>query len=312
MLQAMKKTFRPIKRWLKEKKKTEGKHHFEDRRKGEKALVLVIAGYKPYLYQNVFSRIKAFVPGGVDVCVVSSGLYDKRLSEIAANNGWSYLSLKRNCVTLAQNIAILYHPKAEYIYKLDEDIFVTKNTFGMLKQTYQRVRDEGLYDIGFVAPLIPINGYGHLRILDKLGMIEFYEKRFERVKYASYPTRMVEKDPRVARFFWGEGGYIPSIDELSERFGNETFSYRPCPIRFSIGCILFSRKTWQDMGMWNVPLRGSGMGADEAQICSYAIVQSQAIIVSENTVVGHLSFGQQNESMKVFYQNHPEIFSLGK
>lgn len=64
MLQAIKKPFRPIKRWLKEKKKTEGRHCFEDRRKGEKTLVLVIAGYKPYLYQNVFSRIKAFVPGG--------------------------------------------------------------------------------------------------------------------------------------------------------------------------------------------------------------------------------------------------------
>lgn len=64
MLQAIKKPFRPIKRWLKEKQKTAGKNRFEDRRKGEKTLVLVIAGYKPYLYQNVFSRLKAFIPGG--------------------------------------------------------------------------------------------------------------------------------------------------------------------------------------------------------------------------------------------------------
>lgn len=64
MLQAIKKTISSYQTLVERKKKTEGRHCFEDRRKGEKTLVLVIAGYKPYLYQNVFSRIKAFVPGG--------------------------------------------------------------------------------------------------------------------------------------------------------------------------------------------------------------------------------------------------------
>ena len=46
----------------------------------------------------------------MDICIVSSGLYSDRLSEIAKKYGWSYLSTKRNSVTLTQNTAIKLFP----------------------------------------------------------------------------------------------------------------------------------------------------------------------------------------------------------
>ena len=251
-----------------------------------------------------------FAPEDMDVCIVSSGLYDEKLSEYAKNNNWSYLSVKRNCVSLAQNIAINIHHNAEYIYKMDEDIFLTKGCFKTLLQTYNQAEKDGVYKVGFVAPLIPINGYGNARILNKLNLVKTYEKKFEKVMIAAGPDKMVENNPDVAKFFWGEGNIVPSIDEMNKIFQLEPLAYKVCPIRFSIGFILFSRKCWNDMGMWRVPFFGTAMGQDEVQICSCAMTDSRAIIVSENTVVGHLSFGKQNEPMKKYFLEHKDVFAI--
>ena len=102
-----------IKNKLEINQKTRGKYIFEDRKKDYKKMCIVLAGYKQFSYDIVFKRIKKFIPKEIEVCIVSSGKYDEKLSEIAENNDWSYLSIKRNCVTLAQNIAITLFNKAE-------------------------------------------------------------------------------------------------------------------------------------------------------------------------------------------------------
>lgn len=295
---------------IKKKWYTSGKYKFENRSESNRVLLLLLAGYKPFLYSEVIGRLERFVCSDIDVCIVSSWLYDNLLSEYAEKNNWSYLSTERNCVSLAQNIAITLHPNAEFIYKMDEDIFLTKNTFEVLMDTYKKVEEDGRYNVGFIAPIIPINGYGHTRVLAKLGLEDTYESRFEKIKVAAGPERMVENNPEVAKFFWGDDSIVPSIDVMNQRFQQESLKYTVCPIRFSIGFILFHRSTWQDMGMLRVPLRGSAMGEDEVQICSCAMRQSKAIIVAENTVVGHLSFGKQNEPMKKYFLEHREVFAV--
>ena len=287
---------------------TEVEHTFTDRSKHRKDLCIIIAGYKPYLYQDVFERLIRFMPEQIDVCIASSGVYSAELEKIASEQGWSYLSTKRNCVTLLQNVAILKHPDAEYIYKIDEDIFVTEHCFERMKETFLRVEKEGLYNVGFVAPMLPINGYCHLRILEKLNLVSEYENRFERPIYARYSTRLIAKSPDAAKFFWGEGGYVPSVDEMAKRFGAEPFSYSACPVRFSIGFILMRREMWEAMGMWKVLPESPCMGLDEEQICSECIIRSKAMIVAENAVAGHMSFGQQNAAMKQYYEEHREYF----
>lgn len=287
---------------------TEVGHIFIDRRKNRKKLCMILAGYKPYLYEDVFARLVRYMPEEIDVCIVSSGLYSKELEKVAETQGWSYFSTEKNCVTLAQNAVILLHPFAEYIYKIDEDIFVTEYCFERMMEAFLKVEAEGEYNVGFVAPLLPVNGYGHLQILKKLGLKEIYEEKFERPIYASYSSRMIERSGAAARFFWGDNGIVPSIDQMSKLFGNHPFEYSACPVRFSIGFILMRRCTWEDMGMWKVLADNPCMGLDEEQICSYCITKSKAIIVAENAVSGHLSFGQQNEEMKQYYSEHRELF----
>ena len=198
---------------------------FEDRSKNSKTLCMILAGYKEFTWDIIFERIKEFSNQNMDICIVSSGLYSSKLSKIAEDNNWSYISTKKNSVCLAQNMALKLFPNAKYIYKLDEDIFVTKNFFETLKITYGKVQENGEYDVGFVAPIIPINGYAHVRLLKRLDLVDYYEEHFEKIKYAAGRNRMIENSSDVAKFMWGDNGKIPHIDDLDELLNNDDFYY---------------------------------------------------------------------------------------
>lgn len=292
------------------KKRVKANYKFINRKKDSDKLCIVLAGYKEFLYDDVFGRIKKYVPNDVDVCIVSSGLYSDKLNAIAEKNNWSYLSLRQNKVTLAQNVAINLFEKAKLIYKLDEDIFVTKHFFSELLKTYNRATEESTYRVGFVAPLIPISGYAHVRVLEKTNLLKKYEKRFGRAQHNWDTEGKVVTNPDIAKFLWGETEKkLRDIDALDEEFSKQPFSYSICSIRFSIGAILFSRELWESMGRFEV-VSGTNMGRDEIQLCNYLLADSRAIFVSENTVVGHFSFGKQTAAMKDFYDNNRDIFEV--
>jgi hypothetical protein len=269
----------------------------------------VLAGYKEFLWDAVFKRLKYFVPKGIDICIVSSGLFSKELYERAKNNEWSYLCIKFNSVTLALNTAIKSFQSAQYIYKIDEDIFLTKNFFGKVRNCYDLCERESDYFPAFVAPLIPVNGYSHLRILKHFSLESEYERLFEKPRYSHSSDRMIINNSEAAKYFWGEGESIPNLDVMDAILGKQHFSFSVSPIRFSIGAILFSRKIWEEMGFFTV-VKGNNMGRDETQLCSLAMHTSNAVIVCENTVVGHLSFGKQNSAMKNYFLAHPERFVI--
>lgn len=280
---------------------------FIDRSSGFEQMCMVLAGYKEFLYPEVFGRLERFLPGKMDVCVITSGLYSRKIDKLCEKNQWSYLSTKENNVSLVQNAAIAHHPKAKYIFKLDEDIFITENYFENMLKAYKHAM-EGFYRPGVMAPLIPINGYAHMRILEKLNLVDVYEEKFEKPSYMAGWSRMIESNAEVAKFFWGEGGYVPSIDVLNNRFSKEKLEERPCPIRFSIGAVLFERSLWEEMGYFNVPRGTVALGLDEEELCSYCCLHSRPLMVSENVVVGHLSFGPQNQIMREFFEKHRENF----
>ena len=285
------------------------RYKFEDRSKGSDTVCMILSGYKEFTWDIIFDRIKKFSNEEMDICIVSSGLYSEKLSKIAEDNNWSYISTKRNSVTLAQNTVIKLFPNAKWIYKLDEDIFVTKNFFKTLKNTYTEVQENGFYNVGFVAPIIPINGYSHVVLLKKLGLVDYYNANFEKVKYAAGSERMIESSVDVAKFMWGEGEKIPHIDDLDKKLNESDFSYSSSPIRFSIGAILYHRSLWEDMNYFKVDIT-KGMAVDETQICEYCMSKSKAIVIAENTCVGHLSFGLQNNVMEEFFKENQDRFLI--
>ena len=292
------------------KKRLKGNYKFVDRKKDNDKLCIILAGYKQFLWDDVFGRIKKYVPNDVDVCIVSSGLYSEELNKIASDNDWSYLSVKQNKVTLVQNIAINLFKSAELIFKLDEDMFVVENFFDELLKTYKEIEDNSFYRVGFVAPLIPINDYAYSKVIEKLDLVKSFEKKFGKLKCNWAPDSEVITNPSIATYLWGKSEKkLRDLDALAKTFGSDEFKYSICPIRFSIGAILFSRDLWIDMGYFEVGM-GTNMGRDETQICNYVFEDSRVIAVSENTIVGHFSYGKQTEEMKKYYEKNRDIFKV--
>ncbi|GFI50118.1 hypothetical protein IMSAGC020_01324 [Lachnospiraceae bacterium] len=287
---------------------TLAEYKFEDRRKNCKKLCMVLSGYKDFLWDSVFGRLKKFVPEDIDICILSSGIYDERLSDLADVNGWSYLSTEFNDLTMIQNIAISLFEEARWIYKMDEDIFLTEGSFDKLYHMWCLAEENEPYHLGIMAPLIPVNGYGYIRILNYINKLKLYEQRFGKAFYGGISDSMIEKSVDAARFMWGEEGNVPELDNLNSMFsGHKSLSC--CNVRFSIGFILFGRWLWDEIGGFEVT-GCKDLGVDEIQLCRYCMIHSLAIGVAEDTVVGHFSFGQQTTGMRDFYEKNPELFEV--
>lgn len=285
------------------------KYKFEDRTSGSRYACIILAGYKEELWENVFARIKKYAPVDIDICIVSSGVYSKKLSRISEENDWSYLSTEENKITLALNIGLDLLKHAEYIYKLDEDMFVTRDFFESLRETYERVTKEEKYVISFVAPLIPVNTYGYIRLLEHFHIEEEWKEKFGTITYTNGLDHHCEilKNPDTAKFLWGDCPEFRDIDAVSEKLRENEKRYSVCPIRFSIGAIFFARKYWMDMRMFDVS-EGNNLGYDEYQMCTYGMDHGMAIIVDENCAVGHLAYGPQTKEMLEYYKVHNERF----
>lgn len=293
-------------------------HNFIDRSRGSDKLCIILAGYKEPLWDIVFGRLKAFVPDDVDVCIMTSGLENDRLKNIAEQNRWSYLSTTVNHLSLVQNIAIDLHPKARWIYKLDEDMFLTKCFFEKMLETYETLESDSLYRPAFVSPLINVSCYGHLRLLGKLGLLDdFRAADLSDMKYSDglHHNRRVIENPLVAEYMWGGTQEIlRDIDALTERFSQSAdLDYSICPVRYSIGAILFTRDAWNEFGRFPITFVGGeyGLGDDEEHICHYACFTGRVMVVNENIVVGHLGYGgAQTKHMIEYFKAHREQFEL--
>lgn len=285
-------------------------YKFINRSHGYRKMCVLLAGYKPFLYDVTFSRIAKYIDDDIDMCVVTSGLFSKDVSDRCERHGWSYLYTKANNVALVQNLAIWLHPKAEYIYKMDEDIFVTQNSFKTMYDTLIHCENEGEYNPLFVAPLLPINGFCYLEVLKKFNIVDDYERKFGKAKYACGADKIIENNPEVAKFFWGEKDVVPHIDSMNKELQKEKLNYLPCPIRYSIGFILLNRKIWDEMEGFTVVMNTSAMGVDEYELCLMTMKKTYTIIVSENCVCGHLGFGAQNAVMKQYFLENQGAFQF--
>lgn len=291
-------------------------HEFIDRSSGSENLCIILAGYKEDLWDDVFGRIAAYAPADLDICIMTSGLKNRKLQNLAEKYGWSYLSTTVNHLSLIQNITIEEHPHAKWIYKLDEDMFISKNFFTALKDTYRLVVDDSFYLPAFVSPLINVSCYGHLRLLEKCGLIEDFRATGltdMKITDGLHHNKAIIEDARVARYMWGDTQpMLRDVDALTERFSRDKLSFTVCPTRYSIGAILFTREAWEDFGRFPLTFVGSeyGLGDDEEHICHYACFTGRAMIVSENSVAGHLGYGPQTKEMVKYYLDHKDRFAM--
>lgn len=298
---------------LRKKTSNSRQYDFINRSRGSDRLCIVLAGYKETLWNDVFSRLRAYLPQDCDVCIMTSGLENQKLKGMCEENEWSYLSTKINQLSSIQNLAIELHPKARWILKVDEDIFVTEGFFESLIETYKEVAADTFYEPAFVSPILNVNCYSFLTLLKKTGLVDdFCNQGFGEIKLTDGLTHHchILENPAIAKYLWGDTqSVLADIDVLQKQFLNEGPSFEICPYRFSIGCILFSRKTWVNMGGFPV-MREIGLGDDEVFIGFHAFFTGRVIVVDTNCIVGHLGYGPQTKEMLQFYEDHREIFAL--
>jgi|GEM_PF-387705 len=286
---------------------------FDNRVKNSRELLVVLTGYKELVWDSVFPRMKKYVPEHFDVALITAGMVNDKIREICANYNWSYVGTEKNNVSLAVNTAISLHPEAEYIYKMDEDIFVTRGCFEAMHKTYEKIKNETRYEVGFVTPLIPVNGYGYVRLLEIFDNVSAWEERFGELIYTDCYKHhgTIHDSPEAALFMWGvENPDFEDIDTMAEILEKKEYKYSICPIRYSIGLILFKRRDWIRMGMFPVS-KHENLGVDEVHICTYCMMSARVMAVTENTMVGHLHYGgPQREAMEEHYRSHRDKFLL--
>lgn len=204
-------------------------------------------------------------------------------------------------MALAQNIAIKLHPKAKLIYKLDEDIFITKNYFSNLERTLNQIKTENIFNPGFVAPIINVNGFSYVYFLKKINKHEEYLNKFGEFKSSCMGVK-AHFDPKAAIYLWENT--LP-LDKTAQVFkGND---YLAITHRFSIGAILFERELWETSGYFKTSSKGM-LGVEEVDICGFCHLESRPAFLALNCLVGHFSFRPQNSDMKKFFYKNQNRF----
>lgn len=281
-----------------------GKYYFEDRSRGGNKLLIVVAGYKEYLWDIVFERIYKYVDDDIDVCICVPGIDDKRLRNISKNRKWSYLNTVENKLSLAQNLAIRLHKNAKYIYKLDEDIFIGKNYFKNIFNVYIKVSEDGIFNPGLIIPTLNLNGSTYLDFLKCIGKLDDYRNKFNELKSSCLNIKC-HYDSSSAIYLW-ENSF--PFDLTVKKFEDENKNnYKVVPHRVSIGAIFFDREFYNKLGAFRVAPAGF-LGVGESDVCSFCMENSYPIILALNTFAGHFGFGPQNERMKKFFKENRERF----
>lgn len=271
-----------------------GDFQLDDRGSGSDRLMIVVAGFKDYLWPYSLARVAHFLPDGIDVCVVSAGVRRPELAALAEANGWSYLSTANRRVSAAQNIAIREFAAARRILKIDEDILVGEGCLQEMLDGLDRIEAEGEFEPGFVAPVLNLNGFSYTMFLDTLGLTAEYRERFGGTPHATMNVP-VHGDGDAAAWIWSHS--VP-FDAVAARFSSLPFSYVTVPLRFSIGLILFRRELWESIGGLDAPLEAPGLGVDESHICQECVDRSKVMVVLGNAFAGHFAFGPQEARMR--------------
>lgn len=289
------------------------RHEFVvNNRQDKKVLVMCLVGYKPDLWEKVFNRFIKYMDLDADVCLVSSGTYNKQLELLALSHKWSYLTTKENNLCLAQNECIEHHPNAEYIFKIDEDMFMTKGSFKTLLEEMQRLEEYSDYVPGAIVPLINVNATCLPKLLRYTDNWQAYVETFGKPFVSDGRTHHDEItfNPDITKWLWER----INIDTTDIKWVGKTIRSELCATRFSIGMVLFKRDVWQNMGQFPytpddpVEYKRIGLGEDEKALCNYCMMKARPMFICNDVLVGHLSYGPTTKDMMKFFKKHQELF----
>jgi hypothetical protein len=284
-------------------------HRFDDRRQGVGVLVCLLAGFKPALWDHVLPRLARALPDA-DVCIVTPGLVLEELRSHCRRNSWSYLGTATNDASLAQNLCYRLHPDVAMIVKVDEDMFLLPNTITALLTRFDEVKRNDVINPGFIAPMIPLNGFCHRPLLERLGALEEFEDRFGRARIA-HSALAIHDNPAAACWMWKKTAPLSATaSKLAEGGVHELH----CAVRLNTSMIAFERSFWEAID--HLPVRRgklivglSTQDADEEHLCKQALATSRPGIVTTGAFAGHFAFPVQHDAMMALLSSEPALFA---
>jgi hypothetical protein len=282
---------------------------WDDRSRGRGTMLMVLTGHKPALWPYVFPRIAAHVdPDAVDVCVVVSGGAPAAAEarQLAAQRGWSFLQAHEDLLAHTQNLAVARFPEAEWIAKIDEDMFVTPGWLEQTRRAHEQAEAEGRFRVGFAAPTIPVNGFGYRLFLELAGKLDDYRAAFPADPAVSAAVGVAAHGSGdAAEWLWRLAQPLDGRAREMARFGGE---YSICPHHFSIGAIVLRRTTFDEFGGFAVAPVPGMLGFEEVGLCHWCMDNSHVIVVAHGALVGHFAFGPQWAHMNALLEREPALF----
>lgn len=275
-----------------------------------RTLVMMLVGYKPDLWPLILPRFEAALPQDCTVCLVSPGLYNPEIAQLCEAKSWRYMGTATNDVALAQNVCLLAHPDVEMVAKLDEDMFLLPGSIDALLDFYRATKAHKAVDPGFVAPMIPINGFTYRSLLRRLDLLDRFEAQFGTARIATTASP-VTVNPAAARWMWEHTAPLAATQARLK--ATPAAEMLLSPIKFSIGLIVFERAFWEEFRFFPVYrhrlLAGqSTLGGDEEFLCKECVDRSRPIVIHPDVLAGHFSFGPQYAGMLALLKERPELF----
>lgn len=292
------------------------KYIFDDRQSGSENLLIIVAGFQPYYWDQVFARVNNSCETfgeSIDICVcVPEGIEGSKdnLRKRCEQLGWSFLYIHLDLLSQVQNTAIQLHPSAQWIYKIDEDIIMSQDYFRRLKQSYVNADSKSYYPIGFMGPLLNINAACAPYFLESVDAYEEYKTKYGeyRIKFQKEDD-LIHKSTELAEFIWEKS--VPFDEVAACIYSKNKGNFVVSPVRYSIGAILFKREYWEQIGCFKVGILGQ-MGLEEEQICGFSSVNFKPIFIALDVFAGHLGFYTQKETCRRFFEQHSEDIFLKK
>lgn len=219
----------------------------------KKVPILLLTNDRPNMLEKVLTRVMKYTNWKeFDLWILdnfSTKANKKIINLFKANYPFiNVFSTTYNQLSIIQNEVIKYLKSDIYI-KMDDDILVSENWTIPLIDVYNRNHSSMSYG----SVVIPVNSFGWVPFLEIMNYKEEFVELFPDVKLEQNGTdAAVFFNKDVNEYIWNK---CIDIDTTASHFianQNGNFKDLVCPHKYSIGTIIFSHKTWEDMGGWQV------------------------------------------------------------
>ena len=219
----------------------------------KKVPILLLTNDRPNMLEKVLTRVMKYTNWEeFDLWILDnfSTKANKKIINLFKDNYpfINVFSTTYNQLSIIQN-EVIKHLKSDIYIKMDDDILVSENWTAPLIDVYNR----NYSSMSYGSVVIPVNSFGWVPFLEIMNYKEEFVKLFPDVKLEQNGTdAAVFFNKDVNEYIWNK---CLDIDTTASRFianQNGNFKDLVCPHKYSIGTIIFSHKTWEDMGGWQV------------------------------------------------------------